>query len=351
MRNGPALVLVGGFLGAGKTTLLLHAANRLAAAGARVGIITNDQAPDLVDTHYAQASGFAAEEISGGCFCCRFSEFARSAGRLLEQGMDVIFAEPVGSCMDISSTILQPVKKYYGDRFRLAPYTVLVDPDRARRLLAPDADPLQAYLFSNQIAEADLVCFSKADLYEQGPISSEIAGQRLSARTGEGVPEWLALVLDGASVAGQRLLTIDYSRYAEAEAALGWLNWRAEYRPKTPLSPLALVGPIFDELDRLLTNAAIDIAHLKAFDRTPTGYIKASICHNGEDPVVVGDRLAAPTRHHDLTINLRALGAPEVLRDAMESAITVLPGKAINVRVRAFRPEAPSPEHRFDQIL
>jgi len=169
--------------------------------------------------------------------------------------------------------------------------------------------------------------------------------------SGPRAAEWLALVLDGASVAGQRLLTIDYSRYAEAEAALGWLNWRAEYRPKTPLSPLALVGPIFDELDRLLTNAAIDIAHLKAFDRTPTGYIKASICHNGEDPVVEGDRLAAPTRHHDLTINLRALGAPEVLRDAMESAITVLPGKAINVRVRAFRPEAPSPEHRFDQIL
>ena len=44
------LVIVGGFLGAGKTTLLWQAARRLTAKGLRVGLITNDQAPDLVDT-------------------------------------------------------------------------------------------------------------------------------------------------------------------------------------------------------------------------------------------------------------------------------------------------------------
>jgi G3E family GTPase len=44
------LILVGGFLGAGKTTLLHGAATRLVTRGFRVGLITNDQAPDLVDT-------------------------------------------------------------------------------------------------------------------------------------------------------------------------------------------------------------------------------------------------------------------------------------------------------------
>ena len=37
------VVLVGGFLGAGKTSLLLAAAQKLAARGQRVGLVTNDQ--------------------------------------------------------------------------------------------------------------------------------------------------------------------------------------------------------------------------------------------------------------------------------------------------------------------
>ena len=44
------LILVGGFLGAGKTTLLWETAVRLMNKGLRVGLITNDQAPELVDS-------------------------------------------------------------------------------------------------------------------------------------------------------------------------------------------------------------------------------------------------------------------------------------------------------------
>ena len=44
-------VLLGGFLGAGKTTLVGQLAKRYSDAGKRVGIITNDQAADLVDTN------------------------------------------------------------------------------------------------------------------------------------------------------------------------------------------------------------------------------------------------------------------------------------------------------------
>jgi G3E family GTPase len=46
----PQLIVVGGFLGAGKTTLIWQAARRLTAMGRTVGLVTNDQAPDLVDT-------------------------------------------------------------------------------------------------------------------------------------------------------------------------------------------------------------------------------------------------------------------------------------------------------------
>ncbi len=66
------LILVGGFLGAGKTTLLSQAAKRLGQRGLRVGLVTNDQAANLVDTSVLREAAAAVEEVPGGCFCCRF---------------------------------------------------------------------------------------------------------------------------------------------------------------------------------------------------------------------------------------------------------------------------------------
>ncbi|HZT32600.1 MAG TPA: GTP-binding protein [Bryobacteraceae bacterium] len=336
----PTLVLVGGFLGAGKTSLLLAAATRLRAAGRRVAIVTNDQGGELVDTRLFAAAGFATEEITAGCFCCRFSEFLRSAERLLAAAPHVILAEPVGSCADLSATILQPIKMFYGDRFRLAPLTVLVDPARERALEGPHV----AYLFRKQLAEADLVRYTKADLYPGLPHS-------LSARTGQGVAEWLAEVLEGALPAGSRLLRIDYRRYAEAEAALGWLNWEAGLSLRRALTPAAVAGPLLDALDRALTAESVSIAHLKLFAQTRTGCLKAGICRNGDPPEVEGALDAAPARRHRLVLNLRAGGPPELLRALVDRAAAGLPGSLQVRHVEAFRPAPPTPEHRFQEIV
>ena len=56
-----------------------------------------------------------------------FRNLVDAAERLRAHSPDVIFAEAVGSCTDISATTLQPLKLYYRRQFRLAPYTVLVD--------------------------------------------------------------------------------------------------------------------------------------------------------------------------------------------------------------------------------
>jgi len=67
------IFFVGGFLGAGKTTLLWKAAQLLAQRGKRVGLITNDQAPDLVDTRLLAEKGHVVREVAGSCFCCNFN--------------------------------------------------------------------------------------------------------------------------------------------------------------------------------------------------------------------------------------------------------------------------------------
>lgn len=347
----PVVALVGGFLGAGKTSLLVAAGARLRNRGIRVAVITNDQGGQLVDTQFAEASGFRAEEITGGCFCCRFSDFLSAVNRLLSHDPEVIFAEPVGSCMDISATILQPVKAYYGGKFRLAPFTVLVDPESARRLLAPDADARLAYLFRNQVAEADIVCFSKADLHADFPELPGGADFRLSSRTGEGLSGWLEEVLAESKLAGLHLLDIDYQKYAEAEAALGWLNWQASLRCRRPLTPAAVVGPLVEQLDQALTEAGIAIAHLKVFDQAATGHIKASVCRNGEEPLVDGALDASPARRHTVTLNLRACAAPDALEAIVARVTKKLPGSVAAVKCQSFRPASPKPEHRMQRIV
>ena len=51
-------IMIGGFLGAGKTTSVSRLAQRLTAAGQRVGLITNDQGSELVDTAMLRSRGF-----------------------------------------------------------------------------------------------------------------------------------------------------------------------------------------------------------------------------------------------------------------------------------------------------
>ncbi len=327
------LALVGGYLGAGKTTLILRAATILRARARRVAVILNDQDAGLVDTRLALAQGLPASEVAGGCFCCRFADLLDAADRLRAFRPDVIFAEPAGSCIDVSATVLQPLKAYHSGAYRLAPFTVVVDPGRE-----PD------YLARNQIDEADIVCATKADLYSRTPFPADF---RVSAVTGEGVREWLDELFSGRRVAGARLLSVDYDRYAAEEAALGWLNLHANLRFREPVSPACVAGPLLDRIDAGLPS----IAHLKIFDRAPSGYVKAAITTKGEDPAVDGDLLADADVQHELVLNLRAPDDPDSLREAVFSAIYTL-GAEVEIRYcKTFRPSYPQPQHRFTTVV
>ncbi|HTB12852.1 MAG TPA: GTP-binding protein [Bryobacteraceae bacterium] len=336
MTQRPRLIIVGGFLGAGKTTLILAAARLLAEQGLRSAIILNDQGESLVDTELARSTGFHAGEVTGGCFCCRFSELMRIADELLAYAPDVIFAEPVGSCTDLSATILQPILQAYSDTFQLAPLTVLVDPGRIR-----DDEDI-AFLFQKQLEEADLVCFTKSDLYPDPPRA--VNTRQVSAHTGQGVAAWLDEVMSGKL--GGTTLDIDYDRYAQAEAALAWLNAEADLLCDPPISPAMLLGPLLETLDRELTAANISIVHLKALDQTPEGSLKAALCANGEEPWAEGALDASPVASHHLLLNLRAVSPPDPVRAIVRRELENLPGRLSELRLNCFSPAAPKPEHR-----
>lgn len=358
----PVLVPLGGFLGAGKTTLILAAARVLADQGIRAAAILNDQGSDLVDTRLARQHALPADQVTGGCFCCRFSDLVEAAGRLERYQPAVIFAEAVGSCTDLNATTLEPLRRGYADRFRLAPLTVLVDPARAAGLLAPGADDDLAFLFRSQIAEADLVCFTKSDLAAPppspcgagNPARGRLSGalptvpvRTLSAQTGQGVAEWLDEILAGELPARRAFPDIDYRRYAQAEAALAWLNCRAAVRPRVALSPAMLAGPLLDEISAAIDSQGLRIAHCKLLDECAAGYIKASLCANREEPRVEGVLDAEPCAAHDLLLNIRAAGDPAILRRIVENALASLDGRLAIRSFECFRPAPPRPQHRL----
>jgi hypothetical protein len=308
----PVIAVVGGFLGAGKTTLILRASRLLQQRGLRPAVILNDQGGDLVDTHYAAALGVDCDQVTGGCFCCRFPDLVDAADRLLAYRPDVIFAEAVGSCTDIVATTLRPLLREHRDRFEIAPLTVVLHPD------GHFDDPHLDFLYRNQVAEADI----------------------LFAR-GESVQHWIDKILSDEVAAGANALDIDYERYADAEAALAWLNLRVTAHAEPAISAPMLIGPLLDRLE-----PQIRIVHLKLFMQSDAGYLKAAFTGNGRDPVVEGALDASPSAEHEILLNVRALDDPAALRALVEREFSALPVKLDWHQVECFRPSAPVPYYR-----
>src|SRR5438128_7573262 len=192
--------MIGGFLGAGKTTTVARLARFYMNRGQRVGLVTNDQAQDLVDTNSLRAQGFPVEEVAGACFCCRFDDLVGKVGSLqANERPDVILAEPVGSCTDLVATVVQPLRDLYAERFEIAPYPVLFKPSHGLKILRGETgggfSPKAAYIFRKQLEEADAIVINRLDELDAAAVT-ELTGLlngafpgtpvlRLSAKTGQ----------------------------------------------------------------------------------------------------------------------------------------------------------------------
>jgi hypothetical protein len=243
--------------------------------------------------------------------------------------------------------VLRPLMRDEPGRFRIAPLTVLVDPARAQALAQPDADPDLAFLFRQQLAEADIVCATKTDEGAGLPRRDSIVAHRLSARTGEGVDAWLDRVLgEEVAVGALPLVSLDYSRYAAAEAALAWLNWHAHVRLDAPATPAMVVGVLAEHLERELAAAGLAVAHVKVLDQADTGYVRVSLCGDGRTPAVEGALDASSAARHQLLVNARVIGDPEMLSRVVAKCLRALGGELQLVSLEVFRPSPPVPERR-----
>ncbi len=362
-------VVIGGFLGAGKTTALERLARVLTERGQRVGLITNDQSQGLVDSALLRSRGHPVEEIAGGCFCCRFTSLAHAAQRLEESVRpDVLLAEPVGSCTDLVATVSYPLRRIYGDQITIAPLSVVIDPQRAARILGLTAgrsfSDKVVYVYEKQLEEADLLVVNKCDALASDERERLVAGLRerfpgkevltCSARTGEGTQAWFEHLLKN-EVSLAPTMEVDYDLYAEGEALLGWLNLTArlslEDEAQGTFDANRLLVELAERIRAPLDASEVEIAHLKAtLDAgDAAGRLAAlSLTSSREEPDL-REALVDGVTGGELIVNLRAEADPELLLEAVHGALDAVSQGRLRVQVEHqehFRPAPPEPTHR-----
>lgn len=365
-------VMIGGFLGAGKTTAVARLAQHLVDRGLKVGLITNDQSSGLVDTSILRSRGFAVEEIAGGCFCCRFASLAEAAERLdAASRPDVFLAEPVGSCTDLVATVSYPLRRIYGERFAIAPLSVLVDPERARRVLGLASgrsfSEKVVYVYEKQLEEADVIVVNKLDTLEAATRDELVAALEArypraevitcSALSGAGVDAWFARILD-REVELAPTMPLDYRIYAEGEALLGWLNATARLRATQGLLDAnGFLVELATAIQEALAAEELEVAHLKMTldvgDRE--GRLAALSLTTGDGALDLREALVDGIEAGELIVNLRAEADPErlvaIVRRTLDETARARPGlELVLEHEEHFRPSPPTPTHR-DEVV
>ncbi|MFA5495914.1 MAG: GTP-binding protein [Porticoccaceae bacterium] len=203
MSSSPGPVatnVITGFLGAGKTTAIL---SLLAArpTGQRWAVLVNEFGEVGIDGSLMTAAtggdaGVVIREVPGGCMCCASGLPMQIALNQLigRAGPERLLIEPtgLGHPQEVIATLNAG---HYRDVIDLRATLTLVD---ARNIA--DSRYTGHEVFNQQLAVADLIVASKADLYRAGDLArltDYLAGAGLGDRPLEAVtqgalsPEWL----------------------------------------------------------------------------------------------------------------------------------------------------------------
>jgi G3E family GTPase len=277
---------------------------------------------------------------------------------------DVLIAEPVGSCTDLSATILQPLKDRYHGEFAVAPLSVLVDPIRLKDILGGGTaglHPSAAYIVRKQIEEADIAVVSKTDLLAPSDLEAlelrvaslcpdaEVCG--VSAKTGAGIDAWLDMVTTRTN-AGQRIAEVDYDTYAEGEAVLGWLNATVALRGR-PTDWRGFAGGLLRTLGRQFDQDDAAVGHVKLLIESGGSHVIGNLTGKRDTVDVRGEPLTGGEAR--ATLNARVQTSPERL-DALVSQTLNAASRAAGLTLtrvawRCLSPGRPNPTHRYGQVV
>lgn len=349
--------LVGGFLGSGKTTAIIQACKILMARGLRVGVVTNDQGRYLVDTAFVRLSNVPTVEVTGGCFCCNYTDLDSSLEQLVESSRpDVIFAESVGSCADLVATVIKPLLTLKSAQLAPTSFSVFADSRLLRRRMRDEPMPFSedvVYIFDKQIEEAGLVVINKIDLLSEkaatetlGQFQRQYPQKSVLAQTSlspAGVEKWLSLLEDGLGLLPNQSLKIDYARYGHGEAQLAWLD-EVVFLKGTGAG--AAIKRLISRLVTGIKERGAAIGHLKFLIQAGETEFKLSFATLEETgwedrfPLILADEAR-------VMVNARVEMPAEDLRELFRSGLIESDILFSEDGVSYFHPKQPNPTHRM----
>lgn len=353
------IALIGGFLGSGKTTAIVKACQHLMLANKKVGVITNDQGDQQVDSAYVQAFGIPTREVSNGCFCCNYNQLDEHIRSLEQTGLpDLIFAESVGSCTDLVATIAKPLHQFKPETKTVI--SVFADAELMVALLENRASFLEEtvrYIYKKQLEETDLLIVNKIDLIssDQLRMLQEVLQREYSHKTifyqsafnDDDIIRWMK-AMDDFIADARSSLVIDYDRYAQGEAELAWLDQRIQVQTDLHNAVFVtekIIGNIFDRIQQ----ERLPIGHLKFFVEGDTWREKVSFTTASSGEMI---RLPFPeTDVVKLLINARVQTDPVALtnlvEDVLDHATRTFGCVVVREKWSAFKPGYPRPTHRM----
>src|SRR5690606_10869104 len=222
-----------------------------------------------------------------------------------------------------------------------------------------------SYSYRKQLQEAEIIVINKLDLVDPEKLAQlrEVLGREfpdaevleMSARTGAQLHDWFTRAMSG-EMAAASVMEIDYKRYGEGEALLGWLN--ATIHVKAKADPDEFDGNtvlihLAKALQVSMNERGYEVAHLKATlapDDAPSEISAVNLVRSDGEPEL-SHHLVEPIEAGEILLNMRAEAPPEELEAATQRAIRLLIDElSIDFdlhHLQHFRPGQPTPTHRM----
>lgn len=284
------LHLINGFLGSGKTTAIISATKDLLLRGKSIGIVTNDKGQFQVDSAFFQGQHIPTRQVTGGCFRCSFNEFEEKIIQLQKEAIpDIIFAESVGSCVDLVNTIFSPLQRNSSLHVETTTYTVFADIRLFARWLQLESLPFSdriTYLFEKQIEESELLVLNKSDLFSldrQNEIMA-IAAMRFPEKMillqnslePTGILPWLNLLENQSTWIERPGFSVDYPTYKSGEKEMAWLDQKFNLESQFPEKIRRTIVEFIHLLLAALQTEGVLVGHVKLLLSYPDEDLKLS---------------------------------------------------------------------------
>ena len=354
------LILTGGFLGSGKTTAINNACAQLIRENRRVAVITNDQGEQQVDSAYINSFGIPLREVANSCFCCNYTLLDKHIQTLFEEEQpELIFAEAVGSCTDLVSTIAKPFAQFR-PTYEVV-ISIYADASLLLHLLEGKLSFIKEsirYIFKKQLEEADILVLNKVDLitseqraFIDSVIYNEYPGKIIlhqNSLLDTDVKNWLQTIMQFETTSSRMSLELDYDLYGEGEAQLAWLDKKISIHSYNN-NAIQIAERIAREFHDAILQHHLAIGHLKYFIESNKWRKKlsATMTHNDFDLVTTEE----PSDNCNMIINARVQTQPSLLRqlvyEVIQKIMKEFSCKIIIEKSSSFIPDYPRPTHRF----